>query len=484
MQRPLRCIVIGAGLSGIMAAIKLRAAGYDDIVVYEKASRPGGTWRENTYPGIACDIPSHLYSYSFAPNPNWSQRYAPGAEIQRYIEAVAKRFDVERLIRFDSEVIQCRFANDRWQVRTRNGRDDIADVVIAATGVLHHPRIPEIAGIDSFAGKLFHSARFDHQAPLDGRVGIVGTGSTAVQLVSALVSRAAQLVLFQRTAQWIMPLQNVSYSQAEQAQFADDPRSLQGLREMLARRFTEAVSNALIDVDSPAFQAIEAACLQNLESQVLDATLREQLRPSYRAACKRLVVSPDFYQAIQRPNARLVTAAIEAIEPRGVRTVDGRLHELDVLILATGFHADNFMRPMNVIGRDDVRLNDVWSRAPSAHLMVTVPSFPNFFMLNGPGSPVGNFPLIEVAERQMDYALQLIELLRNGAHALSPKPSALQRYDTERVDAARRTVWATGCRSWYLDGDGVPSAWPFSIERFYAEMAAPQFADFEIARRA
>jgi cation diffusion facilitator CzcD-associated flavoprotein CzcO len=205
-DRPLRFIIIGAGLSGIMSAIKLAGAGYKDIVIYEKANRPGGTWRDNTYPGIACDIPSHFYSYSFAPNPEWSSRYARGGEIQAYIESVMRRYDVEKLIHFGEEITRCEFADDRWRIETRNGRRDIGDIVIAATGVIHHPNVPEIPGLKTFAGAAFHSARWNHDVPLDNRrVGIIGTGSSATQIVSALSQRVAKLTLFQRTAQWIFP---------------------------------------------------------------------------------------------------------------------------------------------------------------------------------------------------------------------------------------------------------------------------------------
>jgi cation diffusion facilitator CzcD-associated flavoprotein CzcO len=479
--RPLRIAIIGAGLSGIMSVIKLEAAGYSDIVVFEKSDKPGGTWRDNTYPGVACDIPSHLYSYSFAPNPNWSRRYAPGAEIQAYLEDIMQRYGVEKRIRYGEEIVRCEFTAGRWHIETKCGHRDVADVIIAATGVTHHPQIPNIAGLNDFAGAAFHSARWNHQVDVDDkRIGIIGTGSSAVQLVSALVGRASKLSLFQRTAQWIMPQENVDYSAAEKAQFNADPNAMRNLRAMLARRFTESVANAFIDAESPQLKVIEAACLDNLETQVQDPVLRERLRPQYRAACKRLVVSPDFYQAIQHPNAELVTEGIERVEAAGIRTRDGRLHELDVVVLATGFKTDSFMRPIEVIGRNGIRLNDQWSPRPCAYLMVAVPNFPNFFMLNGPNSPVGNFPLIEVAEQQMHYILQLLDQVREGrCRELSPLESSTTRFDNERTATARKTVWATGCHSWYIDADGTPSAWPWPIERFYAEMAKPKLDDYQ-----
>ena len=471
-------------MAGILSAIKLREAGLGDVVIYEKASRLGGTWRENTYPGIACDVPSHLYCYSFAPNPDWSHRFSPGGEIQAYLERVARAHGVDRLIRFGDEVTRCELAGGRWRLWTARGERDEADVVIAATGVLHHPRYPDIEGLERFRGACFHSARWDHAVPLDGqRVGIVGTGSSAVQITSAIIDRVARLVLFQRTAQWIFPQENPPYSEAEKAEFRRHPELLREIREQISRLFADNFSNAVVNADAPQMQAIEEACRANLEQSVRDPVLREKLRPSYRAACKRLVISPDFYQAIQKPNAELVTEGIARVEPAGVRTRDGRLHPLDVLVLATGFRVDRFVRPMEVIGRGGLRLDAVWTPHPVAYLSIAVPGFPNFFMLNGPNGPVGNFSLIEVAELELAYILALVDLLRAGrCRELCPTPAATARFEAERVAAARHTVWMTGCRSWYLDERGIPAVWPWTFDRFREAMAAPRLEDYELLR--
>ncbi len=475
-ERPLRFAIIGAGMSGILSAVKLREAGYDnDFTIYEKADRLGGTWRENTYPGIACDVPSHLYSYSFEPNPEWSHRFSPGAEIQAYLEGVAHRHGVTPRICFGAEVTRAEFSGGRWHLETKDGRRDEADVVIAATGVLHHPNVPSIEGLERFGGAVFHSARWDHAVKLEGRrVGIVGTGSSAVQITSAIVERVAKLSLFQRTAQWILPQQNPAYSEAEREEFRRRPELLDRLHGDLAGLF-HAFSNGLVDASSPQMKAIEDTCRANLEESVRDPLLREKLRPNYKAACKRLVMSPDFYQAVQRQNAEVVTEAIERVEADGVRTRDGRLHELEVLVLATGFRVDRFLRPMQVFGRDSVCLDSVWAQRPSAYLSISIPGFPNLFMLNGPNGPVGNFSLIEVAELQLGYALQMVELLRSGrCHEISPSEEATRRFEAERREAARHTIWASGCRSWYLDDRGVPMSWPWSFDRFREEMARPE----------
>jgi len=478
----LRILIVGAGMSGILSAIKLREAGFEDVVLYEKADRLGGTWRENTYPGVTCDVPSHFYSYSFAPNPDWSHCFSPGAEIQAYFERVARRYDVVPRIRFGTEITRAEFRGGQWTVRTADGSTDRADVVIAATGVLHHPSIPDLPGLDTFAGAAFHSARWDHAVPLAGRrVGIVGTGSSAVQIVGALVDRVRELVLFQRTPQWIAPVANPAYSEAEKTGFRNHPETIEQVRAEVSRALTDNFANHLADTNSPQLRAIHDACVTNLEQSVKDPVLREQLRPTYRAACKRLIMSDNFYDAIQRPNARLVTAGIDRIEASGVRTRDGRLHELDVLVLATGFRVDRFMRPMTIVGRDGDLLDDVWRDGPFAYMAIAIPGFPNLFMLNGPNAPVGNFSLIEVAELQFAYILQLLGTLRSGAcREVDVSGAAMRRFDAERREAAQTTIWNSGCRSWYLDATGLPTAWPWTFDRFREEMSAPRLGDFEL----
>ena len=480
-RRDLRFVVIGAGMSGILAAIKLREAGYDDVVVYEKSNSIGGTWRENTYPGIACDVPSHFYSYSFALNPEWSRQFAPGAEIAAYFRDVARRHRVDGCIRFGKEITACRFADGRWHIDAADGTRDEADFVIAATGVLHHPAVPAFDGMETFGGNAFHSARWDHSVAIDDRrIGIVGTGSSAVQIVTAVIDRVAHLTLFQRTPQWISPIENPAYEEAEKAHFRDHPEAMEAIRREVATAFIDSFSNHLSDMDSPQLEAIHAFCEAHLEESVRDPVLREKLRPNYRAACKRLVLSTGFYAAIQQPHAELVTDAIQRVEPRGVRTADGRLHELDVLVLATGFRVDRFLRPIRVHGRDGVELDRAWEKGPHAYLAMSMPGFPNLFLLNGPNGPVGNFSLIEVAELQVAYILRLVdEVRRGGCREICVSAEAMARFDEERAAAARNTIWASGCRSWYIGDDGLPTAWPWTYDRFREEMRQPRSDDFE-----
>lgn len=478
----MRFVVIGAGMAGVLSAIKLREAGFTDVTVYEKADRLGGTWRENTYPGIACDVPSHLYTYTFAPNPEWSHAFAPGPEILAYFESVATRYGVDGLIRYSTEVLRLEHDGNRWRIETSTGERDDADVVIAATGVLHHPRYPDIEGLDDFAGPVFHSARWDHTVPLAGaRLGVIGTGSSAVQVTGAVSDLVGELHLFQRTPQWILPVGNPPIDDADRARYRSDPAAMTTLRAELNTSFVQTFANAVVDADSAPLKTLQKLACANLEDSVADRELREKLRPDYRAGCKRLIISPNFYDAIQRPNAHLVTEAIAGVEADGVRTVDGRLHGLDVLVLATGFRVDRFLRPIDVIGRGGVRLDEVWRERPFAYLSVSVPDFPNLFMLNGPNGPVGNFSLIDVAEAQFGYLMQLIDLLSDGrCRQISATRDAAARFEADRVEAAKKTVWVTGCRSWYLDDRGVPAAWPWSFTRFEKAMARPVLDDYEL----
>lgn len=479
----IRVAVIGAGMAGILAGIKLREAGLTNFRIYEKADRVGGTWRENSYPGLTCDVPSHAYTYSFEPNPDWSHHLPPGPEIHAYFERMVAKHDLDAQIAFGEEVVRCAFEDGRWHLETRRGTRDTADIVIAATGVLHHPNYPRIDGIDSFTGSSFHSARWDHSVPLDGqRIGIIGNGSTGVQIVSALAARVGKLKHFQRSAQWIMPTQNAPFSDEERAAFRADPFLLKSVQNdpaylEIAWGWTEAV----VDAGSPIIAETQSIARANLEDSVRDLILREKLRPDYQAGCKRLIHSPDYYQAIQHPNAELVVDDIRCIEAAGVRTNDGQLHELDVLVFATGFNAHQFMRPMHVIGRNGVELNRAWAKRPAAYMAISIPDFPNLFMLNGPSGPVGNFSLIDIAERQWTYISHFITMIASGrACEISASHAALADYENQRIEAAKNTIWGSGCTSWYLDAEGVPSTWPWSYRRFAGEMAVPRLEAYDV----
>ena len=482
-KRPLRFVIIGAGMAGMLAGIRLKERGDTDFTIYEKGDSVGGTWRENSYPGLACDTPAHSYTYSFATNPEWSAFYAPGAEIRAYFEHIAGRYDLKSQIAFNTEIASCRFVDGRWRITTADGREDVADVIVAATGVLHHPAMPDIPGLKNFAGPYFHSARWDHAVPLEGkRVGVIGNGSTGVQIVSALSKVAGRLVHFQRSPQWIMPCPDLKYSEDDKQAFRDDPAKIEEVRngpEASARRarFTAAI----IDLESPELAEIQGIVERNLRDSIRDPELREKLRPDYRAACKRMVFSAHYYDAVQKPNVEVVVGAIERVETSGIRMKDGSFHELDVIALATGFRVDQFVRPMVVEGSGGKSLDAFWSEHPRAYYAVTIPEFPNFFLLNGPTGPVGNFTLIDIAEAQWDYIDQLVDLLRAGTcDAVAPTMSALDDYEVRRTEAAKRTVFASGCRSWYLDKHGVPQVWPWSYAYFQEVMTRPKLEDYAL----
>lgn len=479
-------LVIGAGMSGILAGAKQRQRGEEDFVILEKHGELGGTWRDNRYPGLTCDTPSHAYSYSFALNPEWTSYYAGGAEIQAYFRKVATDFGVVPHIRFNREVAACVFdeAMALWRVTTVTGESWTAQFLVIASGVLHHPKMPDLPGLERFAGRAFHSARWEDDAPLDGaRIGIIGCGSTGIQLVNGLWHRAARLVHFLRSPQWIMPVPQFAYSEEQKAAFREDPKLIEAIRNdpvywEAVFRFTDGVT----DFESPQIAEIEAICRRNLEENVRDPVLREKLRPNYRAACKRLIYSWEYYDCVQKPNVLVETGGIAAAEPEGVRMQDGTLHELDVLVLATGFHADRFIRPATVTGRGGETLDDFWAVRPTAHYALTLPGFPNLFMLNGPTGPVGNFPLIDIAERQWDYLEQLLAPILSGeARTVEPTRAAFEDYEARRIAAARKTIFGSGCTSWYLDRTGIPATWPWTYQDFAKAMDRPVFEQFSYA---
>ncbi|MGE0153557.1 MAG: flavin-containing monooxygenase [Reyranellaceae bacterium] len=475
-----RFAIIGAGMSGILTGIRLKEKGLTNFTIYEKAATLGGTWRENTYPGVACDVPSHVYCYSFELSPDWSRRFSPGPEIRDYFERVAVKHGIDRHIRYDSRIDKVEFRDGRWELSGPNGLKDTADFVVAATGVLHVPVVADIPGLKDFAGASFHTARWDHSVDLAGkRVGIVGTGSTAIQIVPAIVDKVKSLSLFQRTAQWILPLPNPFYTEEEKRLYRENPDMLRQHYEHWAQRFNETFARAVLG-DEVELGRIEKLCRDNLEDNVRDPALKARLTPNYRAACKRLIMSDEFYPAIQKPNAHLVTEAIERVEPQGVRTKDGVLHELDVLVIATGFNGHAFLRPMEVVGPHGNRLDEYWKDSNRAYRSVAVPGFPNFFMLVGPNSPIGNFSVIMISEMQVDYMLQLVDAARAAGRPIAPSHAATDRFNAAIRSAMQGTVWQSGCKSWYFDKNGNVQLWPWSFEQFVEDMKKPDLRDFEL----
>lgn len=480
-QRKLKIAVIGAGASGIMAVVKLREIGQTDIQVFEKAADIGGTWRDNRYPGVACDVPSHLYRYSFAPNAEWSRVCASGNEILAYLRQVYTEHGIAPLVTFNAEVIESRYADGKWTLTTKAGTFGHFDAVITAMGILRYPVLPNIEGLQTFAGTMFHTGRWNDEASLDGkRVGIVGTGSTATQIVPAIAERVGRLSLFQRTPQWILPLPNTPITEEEKEAYRRDPDLLQARYEQLGHEFNSKFAAAVVGKNPRVYERMVQIAHENLENNVKDPVLREKLRPTYKVGCKRLVMSDGFYQAVQKSNVDLVTDAIANIEPRGVRTADGELHELDVLVLATGYDAHSTLSPMQLIGEGGVTIDEAWKDAHEAYLGVAIPGFPNFFMIGGPNSPIGNFSFLMTAENQCGYAVSLIELLAGGeVKTVAPKFSAMKAFNAAVKDQMLETVWNSGCRSWYMDKNGNISSWPWTYEYFEEVMKTPKLEDFD-----
>lgn len=475
-----RILIMGAGASGLLMGIRLLQSGHRNFAIYEKRGRIGGTWRDNRYPGLHCDVPSQAYCYSFALNPFWSKRFSPGPEIQAYLEKVVDRFGVRDHVVFDNEVVDARFDGGQWHIRTNRGATDSGAVLVAATGVLHHLNFPDIEGLRDFAGVTVHTGQWHENIAVQGKkIGVIGTGATSAQLVPALVDEAASLTLFQRTAQWVAPIPNGPIPWWRRLHYRLFPSRLRRDHEELSASI-ERTAGKWVLRDETEYPRLVRYCEDNLAS-VADPELRRKLTPDYPVGCKRQIFSSTFYPALQKPNAHLVTDPIERIERGGVRTADGALHELDLLVLATGYRMHDYVRPASVRVEGGTSLEEVWAETEIAHRTVAVPDIPNFFMIVGPNSPLTNFSVIAVAEMQVDYILQLIEPIRTGrARTVAPKREATDRFVHAVRNALGGTVWAMGCRSYYLDRLGYPNAWPWTIERFRQDMSAPDFSEYRV----
>lgn len=480
-----RIAIIGAGVSGVAAVVKLREAGYTDITVFEKSDRVGGTWRENTYPGLSCDVPSRWYSFSFALKPDWPHRYSYGPDIQAYVEQVARDFKVTECVRFNTPVTHLRYEAPAWYLRTaRDEPEAMYDIVISATGILHKITLPDIPGVETFAGQGFHSARWDHGVTLKGkRVGVIGTGSTACQIVGAITPEVGEMRVFQRTPQWMCPLPQKAYSPGWQRLMRALPFMPRLTYNYYYKLLVNTFSAATVG-NRPMQKLMAWICRRHLEKNVPDPTLRQQLTPDYDATCKRLIFCSDFYPAICSDHAHLVTDAIQCIEPGGVRTQDGQLHELDVLVYATGFDAAAFILPTEVVGENGVNLAQQWDGSPRAHRAVSMPGFPNFWMLEGPTGPIGNLSLIAISEHQVDYIISMLDQMRaQGLSAIAPKQAAFDEYNAAMGEAIKDTTWATGgCTSWYFDKSGKPNLYPWFPVRYLEAMHNPDFSEYDLIK--
>lgn len=474
-----RVVIVGAGISGMAMALRLKEAGHEDFVILEKAASIGGTWRDNAYPGLNCDVPAHFYSFRRALKPDWTRALAPGTEIREYLESVVDSFDLRRHIRFNTEVTAGRFRDGQWQVQTSGGDTLVAPVLVCATGCLHHPKYPDIPGLGTFKGKVFHSARWDATAAVDGaRVGVMGTGSTGVQLAIALSRIAKHLTVFQRTPQWVVPVPNGPVPAVVKTAL----RHVPGLDLALYRGLQIAFNDLALSATEDRWQRALAgfAARRNLAS-VRDPTLRAKLTPNDEVMCKRVVMAQGYYAAVQRDNVAVIDTPIREICADGVITVDGLLHRLDTLVLATGFDAQAFMRPMTLSGPDGATVEGAWRNGPRAYLTTMIPGLPNLFLLMGPNSPVGNTSLLSVAEVQASHVYHWLARMRDRALAeVEPRQDAMDAYYRDLREGMTGTAWVTGCDSWYLGPDGVPMTWPWHFDRFRDRLTHPDYGDYAV----
>ncbi len=476
--------IIGAGFGGIGMAIQLRKAGIESFTIFERAAEIGGTWRDNTYPGAACDVPSHAYSLSFEPNPNWSRKFSPAAEIHSYLLGLVDKWNLRAHLRFATEIKQARFdeASGTWTLRTGGGETFTARVVVSAVGGLVDPSFPEIAGIDSFRGEKMHTARWNHGYDLTGkRVGVIGTGASAVQVVPSIASRVAHMEVFQRTPAWVVPKRDGRYSQRAREMFARFPALLR-----LSRNFKYWMSELfgpMVFLDAPRLSAIgEKLSLAHLRAQVKDPELRRRLRPDFQFGCKRILISDDYWAAFERDNVDLVCDAISEIRPEGVLTSDGTLHELDAIVFATGFQLGLARAPFPIFGRGGIALDEIWSNGAVAYRGMTVSGFPNWFILMGPNTGPGHTSVLVYTEAQIAHALQAIRKLRDeNLKFVDIRRQVQDRYNERLQGRMKYMVWPH-CQSWYLSPDGSNhSLYPGFAFEYVLGARNFQSSDYQVA---
>jgi len=455
--------VVGGGFAGVGAVVMLARAGYHDVTVFERAERVGGVWQHNTYPGASCDVPSHLYEYSFAPNPHWSRRYAPGAEIQTYLEDVARQHGVFDRIRTGTEVTGARWDGERgkWTIETSGGTHE-ADVLVTGCGQLSVPAVPPLPGLDDFEGPAFHTAQWRHDVDLTGkRVAVVGTGCSAIQTVPAIQPIVEHIDVYQRSPGWTLPKMDFAYSERTKKLFERFP-ALQRADRAAVFAFLETATAALTSRQwlLPVFKAVGQ---RQINSAIKDPELRRKVTPTDEIGCKRIMLTDDWYPTLTRPNVDLVTDRIEQITPAGIRTQDGRERPVDVLVLATGFRTHGFVAPMEIAGPGGLTLQQAWGDVPRAYLGLSVPGFPNMFLIYGPNTNGGAVSVIYAIEAGIAHVISALqELDCQDARRIEVTGAAADAFDRELREALGGTVWHSGCTNWYVDENGNdPNQWPW-----------------------
>lgn len=473
--------IVGAGFGGLGTAIRLKQSGLTDFVVLERAGALGGVWRDNAYPGAACDVQSHLYSFSFALNPDWTRSYSGQAEIWAYLERCAREFDLLPAIRFNHPVEAAVWdPAGHWRLQTPHG-ELRARVLVMATGALSEPAVPDLPGLEQFAGPAFHSARWPADLDLSGRsVAVVGTGASAVQFVPAIQPQVSRLTVFQRTPAWVLPRQDQPISPAARQRYRRWPALLRLRRAGLA--FSRELT--VLAFQHPALMSLlEATARRHLAAAVADPVLRAKLTPRYTIGCKRVLLSDDFYPALTQPNVDVVAAGVSAVRAHGVAAADGREYPADVLIFGTGFQVTDLPFSHRVFGRAGRSLAEAWAGSPQAYLGTTVSGFPNLFILQGPNTGLGHTSVLLMIEAQIEHLLGALRYQRGaGAVPLEPRPERQAAFAAEMDARLRGTVWlAGGCRSWYLDRTGRNSTlWPGTTWEFARRLRRFQPGDYAL----
>jgi cation diffusion facilitator CzcD-associated flavoprotein CzcO len=470
MKREVEVIIVGSGFAGLCMGIKLKQAGLDDFVILEKAHEVGGTWRENTYPGCACDVQSHLYSFSFEPNPGWTKMFAPQKEIFAYLKRCADKYGLRPHLRFGQELTSAELdeTSATWRVRTAAGDEWIGKALVLGVGALHKPLIPKIPGLEKFRGRTFHSAEWDHSYPLEGkRVAVVGTGASAIQFVPQIAPRVASLSLFQRTPPWILPKPDREIGAAERALYAQFP-SLQRLHRR--KLYWQLEGRVLGLAVHPRLMTLaEKVARAHIAKQIRDPALREKVTPDYTLGCKRVLISDDYYPSLERDNVELITDTITEVREHEVVTADGRVREVDAILWGTGFHVTDAMAHLPLRGRDGRSIGEVWRGGVEAFLGLNVHGFPNLFILLGPNTGLGHNSMVFMIEAQAGLALEAIKLLASGeARAIDVRADVQEEFNREIQSKLGGAVWNSGCKSWYLDEHGVNrTLWPGFTWRYW-----------------
>ena len=478
--------ILGAGAGGLGLAIRLKRARIDDFVLFEQSDGVGGTWRANTYPGAACDIASHLYSFSFELKPDWSRTYATQPEILGYFEHCAEKYGIHDHLRPNTTVVRAEWSASEqcWTLTAADGQRCTADVVVSALGMLRVPAMPDIEGLSDFEGASFHSARWNHDVDLDGRrVAVIGTGASAAQIVPAIAASVGHLALFQRTPAWVMPRLDKAFSTEEQRRFARNPLAARKYRWDIYRSYEERTSFRTGD---PTAELLTVFALGHLDHRFADRPeLKAKLTPTYPVGCKRVVVSSDFYKSLLAPDVDLITAAIDRVEGDAIITADGVRHRVDAIVFATGFRATEYLHGLEVIGLDGRRLHDDWSERAHAHLGMTVSGYPNFFMLYGPNTNQGGNSIIFILEAQARYVVRALRAMRrNRLSSVDVDRAVMDRYNAELAVALEATVWNSGCDSYFRNANGhITTQLPQTSKWYWRRTRRFRVSEYRTTRR-